>query len=899
MFAIFNHLVFAFVYALRNMLRVRQRTAFALFSIGAGVATVVALRMLGLMLTDALTTNSQAFLRADVRVVSASSEGMRISLEGTRQDFAFTALNMPKINDWAARNRVQITYTLTSELMQAVRIQDERAGRPAMTMGIFVDPKVYPFYDIIRAEEPRGVLLGDLFDGPNQTVVGRRLANQIGVRVGDTIRVGMAKELHVVKGIVPDSAESNFDNMTGLLFSFVYLDRASQPQFGITADAAGRAYLKLPDDLTPAAAVNLLTREWPRPSDYVRLWNTQTVDQVLSQNSATADVVSRFVTLLSLVGLLIGGVGIINTMLVSVNRRSTEIAVLKTLGLQGADISLVFLAEAFISGVLGSLLGIVLGVLLSFVTRDFGQQAFAVALPWRLYADPMLIGLALGVTVTVFFSLLPTLMAGKVRPSLVLRQGNIPMVKAGCLTTLVNLAVLVVGIGLLVDLIVGSDRFRVNIPAPLTLGIVGTFVVFILLGLAVVLLWALVWLLGRLPSFRNPNVRIAIRGLSTHRSRTAFSLLALLIGMTALGSTLILARSLNILLYTSIRDPLGGNLVVLPLLPVKGLVHNQLDNLPAVNGYRDVRFAQNMTLFAIDGTRIYQRQLIMPDDPQSEFRVARLELLLGINVYGKPPRGSLLQGRFLGPDDAGKANIVVPYLPELDALGVKVGSKLSYSRGGSSSSQRIFEVVGIVAPDTSAGVIPFSLSDSAIQVPLDMVDSSTPFDFIIADVKPEALNDVMGAVAIVPGVFVFDVGIFDSLISRMLNQLAALPLLVAGLSLFAASALIATTVSLATMERRQQIGMLKAIGVGRWQVLGQILIENGIVGIVGGLISLLPTVLILLAVPALTQGIVRLPAPADLMIAMLVLSLLITLVATLLTAWTASGEKPLNVLRYE
>ncbi len=893
-----NHVIFAFVYALRNMLRDRQRTAFALFSIGAGVATVVALRTLGLMLTDALTLNAQAFLRGDVRVVSGSNEGMRISLFGTRPDFPFSAANVSQINDWAAEHDAQVTYTLTSELMQMARIQGDRAGRPALAMGIFIDPQVYPFYDSIRADEPRGVLLKDLFSGPHQTVVARRLANQTGVKVGDTIRVGTAQDLYTVQGIVPDSAESTLDNVSGLLFSFVYLDHAESDQFGVPKDAAERAYLKLPHDLRPGAVASQLKREWPRPANSPPNWHTTTVNEVLIQNTAIADAVSRFVLLLSLIGLLIGGVGIVNTMLVAVNRRSMEIAVLKTLGLQGGDISLVFLAEAILSGFFGSLIGIVLGTGLSFVARDLGQQAFAVVLPWRLYLDPMLIGIALGLTMTVVFSLLPTLMAGQVRPNLVLRQGNIPMVRAGCLPTLLTLVILIVGVGLLADLIIGSYRFNVRIPPPLTPGIVGAFIVFVLLGVSIVLFWVPIWLLGHLPTFHLPSLQIAVRGLTTHRSRTAFSLLALVLGMTALSGTLILARSLNILLYTSIRDPLGGNLVIIPLLPVKELVHVQLDKAAGVNGYRDVRIGGSMTLTAVNGKRIYLYQVAKRDDAQAQMRVARLGVLIGASVYGSPPRGKLMDGRFLGPDDAGKPNIVVPYVPELDVLGVKVGSKFTYGRG-SQQSWRTFDVVGIVAPDTSASVIPFSLSDGSAQAPLDMVNSDMPFDFIIADVKPEALSDVMALVATTPGSLVFDVGIFDSLISRILNQLAALPLLIAGLSLFAATALIATTVSLATMERRRQIGMLKAIGVGRWQVLGQLLLENGLVGITGGLISLLPTVLILLAVPALSQGIVTLPAPTDLMLAMLVLSVLVTLAATLLTAWTASEEKPLSVLRFE
>jgi ABC-type antimicrobial peptide transport system permease subunit len=82
-------------------------------------------------------------------------------------------------------------------------------------------------------------------------------------------------------------------------------------------------------------------------------------------------------------------------------------------------------------------------------------------------------------------------------------------------------------------------------------------------------------------------------------------------------------------------------------------------------------------------------------------------------------------------------------------------------------------------------------------------------------------------------------------------------------------------------------------------VLAQLLIENGLVGLMGGFISILPTLLILAAVPALTEGIVRLPVPADLIGLMLALSVGITLGATMLTAYSAASEPPLSVLRYE
>lgn len=900
-------LQFAFGYAARNMIRDKQRTLFALFCVAAGVATVVALRTLGLMLNDALTANAQAFLRGDVRVQDPYSDGM--SIFGSEQEnTAFDARSIPQIDAWARENNVEITYKLDNEIMQVAVVEDGRARTPVIVTAVFIDPQVYPFYDALRAEEPNGVLLADLFTGPNQTVIGRRTANQLGARIGDQLRIGSAETLYTITGIVPDYAESSLtggmrSSMNTLLFGFVYLDRAELAAFGLPPQAATQAFLKLPPEMTQQEAEDLVQREWPDPyGARGGWWRTTLAEDTLVRNTFVVDTIGRFVLLLSLVGLVIGGVGIINTMLVAVNRRSEEIAVLKTLGLQNRAITLVFLAEALLLGVFGSLLGVVLGNILSLLARDLGQQAFSVPLPWRVYLDPVVLGVLLGVIMTMFFSFLPILMAGRVRPVYVLRQGNIPVARAGCLPSLLNMLLLIVGFGLLVDVIIGTWQFETNLPPPLTPGIVGTFFVFVTILIIVAVMWLLVWLMGRLPTFRSAHMRIALRGLTTHRTRTAFSLLALIIGMSALSGTLIMTRSINMLLYTSISDPMGGNVIVLPLAFVKPAIFNTLDTTEGVNGYREVRLGAGWVLEAINGDRRYNAWFDFENDPQAAVRAAPLGLVIGSTVYGEPSRGRLMAGRFLGPEDAGQLHMVIPYIPELAEHGVGVGSTFTYTIYGAGNGRQVeLTVVGVVAPEATDGLIPFSLGDSAVQVPIDIVpaESGIALDFVVADVQQERVDDALAALAGLPGAFVFDVRIFDSILSRMLNQLAALPLLVAALALFAATTLIATTVSLATLERRRQIATMKALGVSRGQVLGQILIENGIVGVVGGMISLLPTVLILLAVPALTQGLVTLPVPYELIALMLILAVGITLGATLLTAWGTSGEKPLNVLRYE
>lgn len=919
----FKHLRFAFTYALRNLLRDRQRTLFALFSIAAGVATVVALRMLGLMLTDALTENVRALLRGDIAVEGFT--GVRISFleSGNTRQPPFNATNLPRIRAWAEANNAEVTFISTNELSQAAVVRDGRAGRPAFVQAYFIDPQVYPFYDTVLASDPPGKPLKDLFDGPNQTVVGQRLADQLNIRVGDQVRLGTAQNLHTVKGIVPDTAESSFTNLFNLLFSFVYLDRADVAQFQIPPDTANTAFVKLPPGTTDAQLEALETRirgEW----GLTRSVRIRTVPEVLESNQLASLVVSRFILCLSLVALVIGGVGIVNTMLVSVNRRASEIAVLKTVGIKARGIVQIFLSEAVLIGLAGSLVGVVLGFGLSFIARGFGEQAFGYALPWRFQLDPALLGVGMGLVITIIFSILPTLMAGGVRPSLVLRQGALVLARAGCVPSLLSVAALIIGLGTLIGLIIGdvftlfetqaptrvrarSDwffQFSESLPPgvfPILTGILTVVVLFIIFALILWLSWLVVWALGKIPSFRNPDLRLAVRGLTVYRTRTALSLLALVIGMTALSSTLILSRSINQLLYTTLSGPLGGNVVALPLLPLTDqLVQAQMNTQIAatqVRGFRVVRLPSG-GLSAINGDTDYEAQLeaLDPTGIQYGLLMGRLNVLIGVSTLGEPTRGKLYAGRWLTPADRGRAVMTLPYDPLLEAIGVGLGSKLTYRLNRTSYT---FEVVGLVAPDVNESFIPFSLGDRAAQVPLDAIPRQAPFDIIVADVVDANVNDVMAVAGAIPGVFVFDVGVFDSFLNRLFSQLAALPLLVAGLSLFAATVLIATTVSLATLERRRQIGILKALGVKRRQTLGQLLIENGLVGATGGIISLLPTLLIFAAIPALSQNLVSLPVPYDLIALMLVLSIAITLFATMITAWSASAEKPLTVLRYE
>jgi putative ABC transport system permease protein len=125
-----------------------------------------------------------------------------------------------------------------------------------------------------------------------------------------------------------------------------------------------------------------------------------------------------------------------------------------------------------------------------------------------------------------------------------------------------------------------------------------------------------------------------------------------------------------------------------------------------------------------------------------------------------------------------------------------------------------------------------------------------------------------------------------------------MPILVTALSLIVGGVVIANSVALATIERRKEIAIMKTVGVQRGRVLGMLLLENAIMGFIGGLLG------VGLGLIGLAISLSQLPGASSIIpygtaFLLMMLCVGIALVAAITTAWGASGEKPLNVLRYE
>ena len=115
------------------------------------------------------------------------------------------------------------------------------------------------------------------------------------------------------------------------------------------------------------------------------------------------------------VSLLVGGIGIMNIMLVSVTERTREIGLRMALGARGRDILKQFLVEAVTLSMIGGALGIALGVITSFAVGEFAN--------WSIDITPQAIALAVGFSaaVGVFFGFYPASKASRLLPIEALR----------------------------------------------------------------------------------------------------------------------------------------------------------------------------------------------------------------------------------------------------------------------------------------------------------------------------------------------------------------------------------------------------------------------------------------------------------------------------------------------
>ena len=152
-------------------------------------------------------------------------------------------------------------------------------------------------------------------------------------------------------------------------------------------------------------------------------FSVQTPINMLASVNTILNIINAVVIGIALVSLLVGAIGIANTMYTGVLERTKEIGVMKAIGAKNRDVMLIFLFESGLLGLVGGIIGVIIGVLMAFgvsagVNVGLGIDLFAVQFSLPLIVGSVLFSFLVG----IISGVLPALQASKLKPVEALRK---------------------------------------------------------------------------------------------------------------------------------------------------------------------------------------------------------------------------------------------------------------------------------------------------------------------------------------------------------------------------------------------------------------------------------------------------------------------------------------------
>ncbi len=758
--------------AWRDLWAQGRRSVFFALLVAAGVASLVGVQGMARSLEANMLGQARQMLQGDLVVTQAQP------FTKTQQD--------------ALHELEHAGATVTETVDNMGHAQNDN-GHSMMEIKV-VDPKVWPLYGGYRSS-PEQVL-----PGKGEAVVGSELLTALKLQVGDTIEV--AEQKVKIVGTVVDEPRT----LTSIPYGPRVLVSAESFQDAFPA-GTHKAMVKLPPTLTVAGAKAQLKAVFPGDGAI------ETSEDAWKSFAVIMDKVFSFLSMIALTSLLVGGLGVAMAMRTFISQKLEHIAVLKALGASSGTVMSVFLAEAAMLGIGGSLVGAGLGMGVQLLL----PRLFAGLIPvpeGELNWVAAFSGLAAGVAIAVLSALVPVRAIRAIKP-VALFRGDAGAGKMGW-----KAWVEAVLVGLLT---LAGVAWMAMVYAKSTL--VGLQFLGGLLAAALVLFllsWVLLRVLKLLPQAGLPAARHAVRSLHAPGNQSASVVVAMGLGIMLISTVYLIQSGLIRQIKTVGVGPNTPNIYVMSHKPEnRADLIKTLESHPKVRKVLDTVLAVNAQLLSIDGKSPTELGIEGGDSP----------VQITDSPMKLPQSKRVVEGEWFTPDQKGQMLISVQDV-HAQAYYMKVGSKLTFKINDQPVT---FTVASI---NTNSGEGGMDMSVGYLASAPGALDAYADNYMVTAITKPHQEEAVMGdLLKSHPEAMPISLGKYVELIESLLNRVANILRFLTAFAVVAAGVILSGSLSATQFRRRKEGALLKSLGATRLTVATASALENGLLGVVSGLVG--------------------------------------------------------------
>jgi len=399
--------------ATRAIFAAKMRSFLTMLGIIIGIAAVVMLMAVGNGTKQSILSRMQssgsgnlyltAGARSNVLMGGGGRGGFSTSSVGVSSGAEITTDDLKYIE-------ARVTYSVVVSPTNQTGVTIKSGNTTMSGEGIFATPTYFEVENVAIADG-RMISDSDVGNRTRSVVIGATVQTTLfpgGSAVGQLIRINGAS--YKVVGVAAAKGEtigSPVDTAIVLPFS------VGEKSFGIARNRVQRTTIKCVDPTQTSVVMTQITDILTRKHKKVDF----SIQDVAAMTALMTSSMTILTTLLAAIGglsLLVGGIGIMNIMLVSVTERTREIGIRKALGARERDILVQFLIESSLLSISGGVLGIVFSILGSdFIVSRFTTTAVT--------GSSILLAVGFSIAVGVFFGVYPARTAARMKPVEALR----------------------------------------------------------------------------------------------------------------------------------------------------------------------------------------------------------------------------------------------------------------------------------------------------------------------------------------------------------------------------------------------------------------------------------------------------------------------------------------------